>query len=1567
MPRQKKKPRVVPSRTWAQTWYSKRSQRIDDIILISSELPAILSLSQSLLCVSLGQNFIGDDGAVALSDVLASCLLLKRIDVSDNRIGSRGAIALSKICTPCVSISEVVLSRNPLGDEGGYAFATAFQECSEPTIELLQMSGCQLSSSCMPKFADAICVQSNLISLDLSRNNIDSPGAVCISDSLSAHDHIENLDFSHNHIGDAGIIAISRCMSLSNFSIKRIGLENNDVTYYGAVVMLSTLHSRNGLDYISLGQLDPCGPLQSVVRSAAWQHTGLPTPPDEVREWIPGLAFIREALVSGSETVRRMRFMLIGNGMAGKTRLAGALLNIQGNSYPVDSHPDVDVENRTVGIDRSYLPLDSSQGCIDVELWDFAGQEVSYLSHTQYFSARRCIYILVWSPFQPPPLNDPAAALAAVHVPSFASADDVTKPLILWMEMLFLQVPGAQFMLCGTHATLAKQHNEINYAALFTAVEATVQQKLADLAALGRAELRDLKKRQQELEKKLQDASSGMSSSAAVANEEDVVLWNRLSQDMRKSGRIRQTAVAAAKDAILLRSVRARIAAIQDDSTDPPSCRHLQLLDCVRVDSSDGSGISDMRDVLSWHCESMPVLSEDIPKAWVVVESLFTSMLTKFGNVVSRDDAVSFLSKAMSDLRQPWEAIEFWGYLGRIFVYESSPGSAKQWWIVPNMMFLLDIIRPLIHWDPHRMLTTNPDFFVASALELHCDDRNECIELLRELKRDCVLRRRLLKYLAKWSCLQSEQQDAMLDFFHKCHLICALDDSAMPFCVPFRSQCDRYLVTARVRNMAARLMVPAPAASDMSTYHALFCLPLLHVSFLIRLQSRVLSRKTSIKLCVQLQQECLLVRRRSVHQDKFYFCTQCMSSVQFDNIQRSLSDESVSQDEYQNVIHVHSDDLGLFQFAMQTIEETLSTLFSGLRHKCYILTDRDNFSGRGVWFQVGYQSVPAFSELLKKNWFEPICHDNSLTLQSLFPIKRCPIFISHSWSDGTEEFVRLLRLHLQDESLSAVCLDSAFFPQSSACAVQNAFQSGLCEAGVVIVCLTPRYLTRPNCLKEFQWALDLSAKKKLSVFFLPLHPALTFDGIKSMLKSKVVFVSAKDDAACCLMPLSDLSIELLNRYLLEHIGDQKLFKHRWPVLKAWLSDGPDDEWDNTAFVPAVRHLVSQPAFSDSLVFECRTDENVALCENVTHKLVSVDAIFKKNLSYDHMQSFSSEFYPEESAARFFWAFSEVLEVHLLTGWKDMPFKVVPLVKANGEAADGMSFQVFSEFDELKLLSSDVPPFKNVKLAKMIQISAILVPSGTSIDKIRVSDASKRELWIHVLKKLPVVHEPRSSVVQPAVQAQPGQLASKCDFYISTCRHASVSGGRNLRLYLSAMMDALWRVTDLLATTITFEIGNLMTESSSDTAARAENRIYFLTDSIASDLQDGYDVSKRCQCVGCHEMSHHAVHSRFVAMHRINNALLRSLRNDVMTIPDVSFEGDLISECIPTEAYLEGAALDLLFMRLLDLRATHTKVGMQILGRNFIGTSEPVLMAGKYYGDADDQVWSLHIFESFTAT
>ena len=94
--------------------------------------------------------------------------------------------------------------------------------------------------------------------------------------------------------------------------------------------------------------------------------------------------------------------------------------------------------------------------------------------------------------------------------------------------------------------------------------------------------------------------------------------------------------------------------------------------------------------------------------------------------------------------------------------------------------------------------------------------------------------------------------------------------------------------------------------------------------------------------------------------------------------------------------------------------------------------------------------------------------------------------------------------------------------------VVRRFREALCAASVIIVCLTPTYLTRPNCLRELRWALDFAASGKKRVVLLPLHPAVTYGGVLKMMQSgsnRGLVFSSKDKSV---KRITAAAVELLS-------------------------------------------------------------------------------------------------------------------------------------------------------------------------------------------------------------------------------------------------------------------------------------------------------------------------------------------------------------------------------------------------------------------------------------------------------
>ena len=108
-----------------------------------------------------------------------------------------------------------------------------------------------------------------------------------------------------------------------------------------------------------------------------------------------------------------------------------------------------------------------------------------------------------------------------------------------------------------------------------------------------------------------------------------------------------------------------------------------------------------------------------------------------------------------------------------------------------------------------------------------------------------------------------------------------------------------------------------------------------------------------------------------------------------------------------------------------------------------------------------------------------------------------------------------------------VCFDFDLMMQTLDDVVRR-FRQALCAARVIVVCLTPTYLTRPNCLRELRWALDFAASGVKRVVLLPMHPAVTYDGVLKMMQpghQRGLLYSSKTKSA---MRIKAAALELLS-------------------------------------------------------------------------------------------------------------------------------------------------------------------------------------------------------------------------------------------------------------------------------------------------------------------------------------------------------------------------------------------------------------------------------------------------------
>ena len=267
--------------------------------------------------------------------------------------------------------------------------------------QLTQLSSLGLSSNRLREVPAAITQLTQLSSLGLSGNQLtDVPAAITQLTQLSS------LGLSHNQL-TAVPAAIAHLTQLTD-----LVLSNNQLTEVpAAITQLTQLTSINlGYNQLTevpgaitqLTQLTSLGLNGNRLRGVPVEITrltdlrtldlrdneALDLPPEIVNQWRNAQSILRYIeQIAGEEPKRPLneaKVVLVGEGRVGKTSLVNMLL--EGRADPHES--------QTEGIDIRRWPLALGDETVQLNVWDFGGQEIMHATH-QFFLTRRSLYLLV--------------------------------------------------------------------------------------------------------------------------------------------------------------------------------------------------------------------------------------------------------------------------------------------------------------------------------------------------------------------------------------------------------------------------------------------------------------------------------------------------------------------------------------------------------------------------------------------------------------------------------------------------------------------------------------------------------------------------------------------------------------------------------------------------------------------------------------------------------------------------------------------------------------------------------------------------------------------------------------------------------------------------------------------------------------------------------------------------------------------------------------------------------------------------------------------------------------------
>ena len=222
----------------------------------------------------------------------------------------------------------------------------------------------------------------NLVKLDL-RNN----GLEVLPQEIGHLKKIKRLylgsgfDDAHGNTGGNSLKMLpDEIRNLTSLEILLLG-DNQIVNIPSSLSQLKNLKILN-LDF------NPLNPALQSAYNACKEFGG------KHEDYEPLWAYLR-SLEQNAEPLYEAKLVLVGEGNVGKTTLLKALKGVAGEA-PQEHEPTT--HGVEIDIHGLRLPHPAQDGVeIQLNAWDFGGQDVYRVTH-QFFFSRRSLYLLVWEP-----------------------------------------------------------------------------------------------------------------------------------------------------------------------------------------------------------------------------------------------------------------------------------------------------------------------------------------------------------------------------------------------------------------------------------------------------------------------------------------------------------------------------------------------------------------------------------------------------------------------------------------------------------------------------------------------------------------------------------------------------------------------------------------------------------------------------------------------------------------------------------------------------------------------------------------------------------------------------------------------------------------------------------------------------------------------------------------------------------------------------------------------------------------------------------------------------------------
>jgi len=171
---------------------------------------------------------------------------IKTIKFVNNNLCADGMISLAKLVEQSVDLDTFIMVQNPMNDINAALSLSGVLKL-HPSIRNVDMSDCNLGKD--PEILSVI-LQSDVESLEIADNNINSLGAIKIAEYIESNTSMMCLRLYGNLLNDDDAVIISRALQ-ENYKLFSLHIYWNNFTSVGVKALFSSIFDSSSLNAIA--------------------------------------------------------------------------------------------------------------------------------------------------------------------------------------------------------------------------------------------------------------------------------------------------------------------------------------------------------------------------------------------------------------------------------------------------------------------------------------------------------------------------------------------------------------------------------------------------------------------------------------------------------------------------------------------------------------------------------------------------------------------------------------------------------------------------------------------------------------------------------------------------------------------------------------------------------------------------------------------------------------------------------------------------------------------------------------------------------------------------------------------------------------------------------------------------------------------------------------------------------------------------------------------------------------------------------------------------------------------